>query len=136
MMRDCTKCGVPTDFGPNHKSRQGYWCKVCRSKASVESARKHRASKRAANNSYSARHSANRAAKTAAYRTNHPERRLAHQSVQTAVRNGTLIAMPCSVCGSAKTHAHHDDYSKPLDVEWLCHMHHMERHTMLKARQP
>jgi hypothetical protein len=28
----------------------------------------------------------------------------------------------CSVCGAegVKTHAHHDDYSKPLDVRWVC----------------
>lgn len=135
MNRACTKCGTPTVFSPEHKSRQGYWCKACRSKASVESARRNRTAKRAANNAYAARHSADRAAKTAAYRASHPDRRAAHQAVQTAVRNGTLIAQPCSVCGSAKAHGHHDDYSKPLDVEWLCHRHHMERHAMLKARE-
>jgi hypothetical protein len=40
-----------------------------------------------------------------------------------------LIQGPCSICGEQKTiHAHHDDYTKPLDVIWLCRKHHQERH--------
>ena len=36
---------------------------------------------------------------------------------------------PCAVCGSKKfVHAHHDDYSRPLDVKWLCAMHHVKEH--------
>lgn len=37
-----------------------------------------------------------------------------------------LEAGPCAVCGSTITEAHHDDYSKPLDVIWFCRKHHME----------
>ena len=36
MIKNCTKCGTPTEFGVSHNSRQGYWCKPCRSKASAE----------------------------------------------------------------------------------------------------
>jgi len=53
------------------------------------------------------------------YRT-HPERYKAEQAVRDAKRNGTLIPQPCVVCGSTKTEAHHKDYSRPLDVTWLC----------------
>ncbi|EEE04594.1 gene 26 protein [Burkholderia multivorans CGD2M] len=41
---------------------------------------------------------------------------------------------PCEVCGAEKADAHHDDYSKPLEIQWLCHSHHMLRHAMLRAR--
>lgn len=36
--------------------------------------------------------------------------------------------LPCKVCGDKKTQAHHHDYSKPLDVTWLCSKHHSETH--------
>lgn len=35
---------------------------------------------------------------------------------------------PCEVCGSLDTHRHHEDYSKPLEVRWLCQLHHKEVH--------
>lgn len=31
-------------------------------------------------------------------------------------------------CGETKVHAHHPDYSKPLEVKWLCRKHHVEEH--------
>lgn len=43
-------------------------------------------------------------------------------------------SMPCSVCGATRGEAHHDDYSKPLDVVWLCRTHHWARHRMLGWR--
>lgn len=46
-----------------------------------------------------------------------------------AVRDGRLTKKPCEVCGTEeKVEAHHEDYSKPLDVMWLCFKHHRERH--------
>ena len=48
--------------------------------------------------------------------------------VGQAVRDGRLIPQPCEKCGASPTHAHHDDYSKPLDVRWLCPVHHAEHH--------
>jgi predicted RNA-binding protein Jag len=75
MIKNCMKCGTPTEFGVSHNSRQGYWCKPCRSKASVESAARHRERKRKNNNAYHARNSSNRAAATSAWRANHPEKR-------------------------------------------------------------
>ena len=62
------------------------------------------------------------------------EKHLAHRSVETAVKNGRLVKQPCEACGDTSlVHAHHDDYSKRLDVIWLCPLHHRQRHKILDA---
>lgn len=48
---------------------------------------------------------------------------------QQAIRDGKLIPEPCEVCGNTKVEAHHDDYSKPLQIRWLCHKHHRQLHS-------
>lgn len=53
----------------------------------------------------------------------------AGQAVHKAVKKGELFRGPCEVCGTTKNiDAHHDDYSKPLDVRWLCRKHHQMHH--------
>lgn len=52
----------------------------------------------------------------------------AHNAVARALRSGKLARQPCEVCGNPKTHAHHDDYLKPLEVRWLCTPHHKAWH--------
>lgn len=43
-------------------------------------------------------------------------------------RRGKLIRQPCADCGGADVQKHHDDYTKPLEVTWLCRPCHMARH--------
>ena len=52
-----------------------------------------------------------------------------HNIFKYAVRRGEVVKQPCVRCGEKKSFGHHDDYSKPLDVIWLCALHHRERHT-------
>lgn len=44
------------------------------------------------------------------------------------VKRGKVKKGPCEVCGSLDVEPHHDDYSKPLQVHWLCRTHHLELH--------
>ncbi len=60
------------------------------------------------------------------YRENNPEKCKAHRAVAAAIRNGHLLRKPCEVCQNLKSEAHHHDYSKPLDVKWLCFKCHRE----------
>jgi len=54
---------------------------------------------------------------------------LAHNLVHSHVRDKKIEKLPCEVCGSTyRIHGHHDDYSKPLDVRWLCAAHHSQWH--------
>ena len=61
------------------------------------------------------------------YRARHPEKERAHRRVAYALRTGKLLRQPCEVCGEW-AQAHHPDYSKPLDVKWLCGIHHRAEH--------
>jgi ribosomal protein S27AE len=40
--------------------------------------------------------------------------------VSRALAKGVLKKQNCQHCGRADSQAHHEDYSKPLDVMWLC----------------
>lgn len=52
----------------------------------------------------------------------------AKRTTRTALENGSLKKMPCEVCKSKESQAHHPDYSRPLYVIWLCRKHHEELH--------
>lgn len=56
------------------------------------------------------------------------QRLFARAQVKNAIKSGTLLRQPCEVCDKQKADAHHDDYSKPLSVRWLCRTHHTEFH--------
>ncbi|QGY29798.1 hypothetical protein CUN67_13020 [Pantoea cypripedii] len=133
--RACSRCKVSIIVTEVMVRRSSYVCNRCEVERATDWARKNREKKRASNNRYQAKNSANRSETTAKWRANHPQKKAAHQAVQTAVRNGKLTKKPCQECGSThRIHAHHDDYSQPLDVIWLCHQHHMARHAMLRVR--
>ena len=44
------------------------------------------------------------------------------------LRRGLLSREPCEVCGE-EAEMHHDDYDKPLEVRWLCRVHHLAHHS-------
>jgi hypothetical protein len=61
------------------------------------------------------------------YYATHPEarfKRSARKKVDTEVRAGRMIRLPCVVCRNPEVQAHHEDYSKPLEVTWFCKDHH------------
>jgi len=62
------------------------------------------------------------------YRSKYPKKWAALKAVAWAIRKKILVAQPCEVCGEKKTHGHHPDYSKQLDVMWLCAEHHKAWH--------
>lgn len=69
---------------------------------------------------------------TISRRKKFPYLKPAYIAVQIAVNNGSLKKENCVVCGNIKSQAHHEDYTKPLDVVWYCKRHHMDRHIELR----
>lgn len=138
----CNKCDAEKDadtgFYVNDKT-----CKECRKAAVRENYRKNREHYREYEKGRAslphrifsrreyARTEAGKAAGNRAkvsYLERNPKKREAHNRVSNAIRDGKLVKQPCEICGYKVVHAHHDDYSKPLDVRWLCITHHNEWH--------
>lgn len=63
-----------------------------------------------------------------------PEKRKASIAASNALRDGKLVKGPCARLAEGECHGriemHHEDYSKPLDVTWLCSKHHAETRRM------
>ena len=84
------------------------------------------------------RHPEGTRAKARRARNRWPEKTQARMAVGAALANGGLSRPNlCQVCGTkgqpfedgrARIQAHHEDYSKPLEVEWLCQSCHTRRH--------
>jgi hypothetical protein len=68
-------------------------------------------------------------AKKDEWRKKFPERKNAQAKVYRALSSGKLKKQPCFVCGEV-AEAHHPDYSRPLDVVWLCASHHRQAHAI------
>ena len=52
----------------------------------------------------------------------------AWQLTHLAIDRGELIRQPCA-CGNVEVGAHHEDYTKPLDVVWMCQSCHIKHHS-------
>lgn len=75
----------------------------------------------------------------ATWQARNPKKRLAHVILGNAVRDGRKKKPSrCTLCGAGgKIHGHHEDYSKPLDVTWVCHRCHsgIHKHTNKKGNE-
>lgn len=67
------------------------------------------------------------------YQSLNAEKVSARYHVKNAIDSGKLERLPCEVCGSAyNIEAHHEDYSKPLDIIWMCRVCHNSYHTNIR----
>jgi hypothetical protein len=73
---------------------------------------------------------------TKRFRSKNPEKARAHRLVSYAKQTGKLVPQPCEECGAADAHAHHEDYSKPLEVRWVCQRCHNRHHHLGAVRAP
>lgn len=61
------------------------------------------------------------------YKSKSPEKFLARAEVNKALRKGLIEKKNC-FCGETLVEAHHDDYTKPLEIKWFCRQHHEDKH--------
>lgn len=70
------------------------------------------------------------------YRNKHPEKIVAQNRLNYAIKKGVVTRQPCEACGTSdRVHAHHASY-EPKDwynVRWLCYVcHKLEHHSKIK----
>jgi hypothetical protein len=49
--------------------------------------------------------------------------------IKKALEKGVIKKTPCVFCGLLNVEGHHEDYTKPLDLVWMCIKHHRMYHT-------
>lgn len=99
---NCSKCNNLVE--PSRMGKQGY-CKACHAEHMRNNRPKH------CELPEEARKKAN-----------------ARSYLHVYVKRGKVDKKPCEVCGCERSEAHHEDYSKPLQVHWLCRDHHLQLH--------
>ena len=121
--RTCLKCGETKDETKFvwHKKLMGYFnrCLECERKRSIAKYHRDKASFREREK-----------------QPKYQEKTKARKKIRNLIYRGKIKRQPCEVCGLANGEAHHDDYSKPLDVKWLCRRHHCELHSSKPITQP
>lgn len=72
------------------------------------------------------------------YEQKYPYKKIATTAIGNAIRDGKImrpnLCENCSATG--KIHGHHDDYSKPYEVRWLCIKCHVSWHKLNEPKYP
>lgn len=134
-VKTCFKCGATLPLGAFYRHPEmadGHLnkCKACTKtdvKRRYRDSRPERAAYDRQRNQRPER-KASRARHLRAMRARNPEKYRAREAVAHALASGAMERRPCEVCGSDGAEAHHTDYSRPLDVRWLCKRHHFAAH--------
>lgn len=141
MKKSCFKCGKnkpKSDFYKHQGMADGHLnkCKEC-ARTDVRDNRKARFEKYSSYEKSRYAENADRRKKlgerAADWREKNPDAYKAHYAVSNAVRDGRIIKKPCLFCDDRNVHAHHSDYSKPLDVVWVCARCHHRLHANFPA---
>lgn len=134
MRKTCFKCGEEKpleDFYRHPGTTDGHLgkCKEC-AKADVRENRSIRRSQYAAYERQRFQRPERKAQLLVMHRrrrARYPEKEKARHALNNAIRDEKLERGVCEVCGTM-AEAHHEDYSKPFEVRWLCFKHHREAH--------
>ena len=122
----CKKEKDASAFSRDKSRERGYSgrCKLCDNLYRRQKRKRNPEHYRLRDKRYNIRHKEQRNRYSLEYNKKNKYKIVAHRIVRKAIKSGLLTKKPCEKCGNKKTEAHHDDYSKPLQVQWLCRNHH------------
>lgn len=134
--KKCFKCGVAkplSDFYRHRETADGYLgkCKACAKRDVRTNYRRKWPQKTAYERARwkTPQRRQSQAIGLKKHRERHPDRYKARMAVGNAIRDGRLKKLGCEWCGTTtKVQAHHDDYSKPFEVRWICRRCHLFHH--------
>ena len=133
----CTKCGEVkplTEYSPDDKGRAGRRarCRACMRAARRTQPKNRERLRRQGRASYRRNREA-AIARSNAYRRQNRQKARAYAAVAYALKTGVLIRpRRCENCGeNGRLQGHHHDYTKRLEVEWLCSACHNDKHRPL-----
>jgi hypothetical protein len=156
-MKKCFKCGVEKEIDefykhPNMADGHLGKCKDCAksyiNQARIENPeklrlqdrtryRRHHEKRLAASADYHRKHPDEARAWARRHAERYPEKTAARRAFSNAVRDGKVKRQSyCSACESTiRVHGHHEDYSRPFDVVWLCSKCHGLRHAEINEER-
>lgn len=133
-MKECWKCKLSKNISDFYKDKSKYdgicgQCKSCDKESRYKNRAFNRAHYREVERKYLRTEKGKSVAKASREKfvKKHPLALKAHREVHNALKTGLLTYCDCVFCGQ-KAQAHHPDYTKPLDVIWLCTIHHKQIH--------
>jgi len=141
----CTRCMCIRSLAAFPTPHNGRWCRECNVQAAREYARKNRSSVNAEKERWRRKNidkvrqiqvRCNKKRKET--QGNHVTMiQRVHRLVYKAVKSGKILKPNlCSLCHiPTRINAHHEDYSNPLDVVWLCHACHIARHKEINNKE-
>jgi hypothetical protein len=120
-MKICSACKQPKELSEFYRDKyraSGFMCrcKICDRLHYRKSREKHKETYNEKDRRYYKKNKVKILEKRRLWREKNEFKISAHLKVKSALRKGELVRLPCEVCGNEKTKAHHDDYTKPLDV--------------------
>ena len=130
--RWCKKEKPYSDFFRDSSRSDGfqYLCKPCSYEQYRDKRKRNPSTYRKKDLAYYKKNFKKIKARREVYYRNNRHKILAQNAVKTALFKGEITRPENCACGNKKPQAHHDDYSKALEVRWLCRSCHMLWHKM------
>lgn len=102
MKTTCSRCDEPL----GDRLGRGRYCRKCNNEASARSRKPY-----------------------AELSEERRRRQIARSYANVCLKRGKISRSPCIKCGTSENlHMHHHDYSKPLEIEWMCRPCHEATH--------